>query len=365
MQVVLAAAVAKAAVGCGGGISPVGDRPGDPQAGTDHLPDEPSYPGDPGDPKPKTDASIPDASADVIVVDAQTDRTIPQCINGQVDPDPSFCCKDNDPGCTGGGGGGDSELCNLDCREVCKKYAPGTSAWDGWCHYTASATDTKVSFYCGVCGVGRVPDGTEGCARGASVGERLAMQAYYEAASVIAFRRLAKMLAREGAPAALVARARRAAGEEKRHARLFTKLARARGAAVATPSISAADESLFALALENAREGQVRETYGALVAMHQGEHASDPELRRAFASIAGDEIAHAELSWDLAAWFATRLSASERAALEEARAEALSSLRAAATNDHDAVDDELGIPAPPVGRMLFTDLFREISRAAA
>lgn len=364
MQLVLAAAVAKGAAGCGGGISSVGDRAGDPSTGNDPTLGQPTDPDGPDIPKPKPDADVPDASPDVVVVDAQPDR-IPQCITGQVDPDPSFCCKDGDPGCTGGGGGGDTNLCNLDCREVCKKYAPGTSVWDGWCNYSASATDTKIYYYCGVCGVGRVPDGTASCPRGATVGERLAMQAYYEAASVIAFRRLANVLAREGAPAPLVARARRAAEEEKRHARLFARLARSRGAVVATPSIPEAEESLFALALENAREGQVRETYGALVAMHQGEHAADPELRAAFASIAGDEIAHAELSWDLAAWFATRLSASERAALEEARADALSTLRDAATGDHDALDDELGIPAPPVGRMLFTDLFREIARAAA
>ena len=102
-----------------------------------------------------------------------------------------------------------------------------------------------------------------------------------------------------------------------------------------------------------------------MVALHQGEHAVDPELRRAFAAIATDEIAHAELSWDLAGWFETRLPAAEREAVEAARQDAMATLRDAATREHDALDAALGVPAPAAGRAIFGDLFREIDRAAA
>lgn len=368
-QIVLAAAVARAAAGCGGGISTVSDTNGNGTSGNGGptLGGPTTTDPDVENPETKPDASLPDARPDAVFVDAQFDRSMPQCITGQVDPDPSFCCQDNDPGCTGGGSGGDTSLCQLDCRQVCKKYAPSSSpgGWDGWCNYSASATDTKVFYYCGACGVGRLPDGTVTCGRGDTIGERLAMQSYYEAASVVAFARLADVLVREGAPSDLVRRVRCAAEEERRHARLFAELARARGAEPALPSIGPNETSLFALALENAREGLVRETYGAVVALHQGEHAVDPELRRAFAAIATDEIAHAELSWDLAGWFETRLPAAEREAVEAARQDAMATLRDAATREHDALDAALGVPAPAAGRAIFGDLFREIDRAAA
>ena len=46
----------------------------------------------------------------------------------------------------------------------------------------------------------------------------------------------------------------------------------------------------------------MRETWGAACAVTQGERAADPELRRTMRGIARDELGHATLSWDLAAW---------------------------------------------------------------
>ena len=60
--------------------------------------------------------------------------------------------------------------------------------------------------------------------------------------------------------------------------------------------------SLFDLAVENMREGCVQETYGALLASYQALCTRDPEVRETMRSVAADETAHAELSWDLAAW---------------------------------------------------------------
>ena len=56
---------------------------------------------------------------------------------------------------------------------------------------------------------------------------------------------------------------------------------------------------------ENAREGCVRETFGALIAMHQAERAGDPIIRRAMRRIAEEETRHAELAWEVASWSAS------------------------------------------------------------
>src|SRR5438477_267768 len=53
---------------------------------------------------------------------------------------------------------------------------------------------------------------------------------------------------------------------------------------------------------ENAAEGCARETYGALAAAWMASAAADADIRNTFASIARDELRHAELSWDIAAW---------------------------------------------------------------
>jgi hypothetical protein len=84
--------------------------------------------------------------------------------------------------------------------------------------------------------------------------------------------------------------------------------------------------SLFELALENAVEGCIRETYGALVAHQQATLARDPQLADVMSSIARDEASHAELSWRIAAWIEPQLNASERAQLTLARRAALAEL---------------------------------------
>jgi hypothetical protein len=55
--------------------------------------------------------------------------------------------------------------------------------------------------------------------------------------------------------------------------------------------------SLEELAVENAVEGCVRETYGALTAIWQARTAKDPSVAAAVRRIARDETRHAALSW--------------------------------------------------------------------
>jgi hypothetical protein len=181
------------------------------------------------------------------------------------------------------------------------------------------------------CAVGRRPEGLRAYAPAVSrsaLGAYFARAAALEAASVVAFERMARELAALGAPQELVASAARSALDEVRHTRAVTVLARRFGGEPGTPEIAPlAARSAQAIALENAVEGCVRETYGALVAHYQAQTAHDPVVRAAMAVIAEDETRHATLSWQVAEWLEPRLSHDERRAVHAARAAALATLR--------------------------------------
>src|SRR5579884_1159777 len=171
-----------------------------------------------------------------------------------------------------------------------------------------------------------------------SVGEVLARAAHLESAAVRAFLDLAEQFARHGAPDRLVRRLRKAAGDEMRHARDVGALARAYGGEPPPVRVNApGDRSLLALAVENAREGCVGETWGAACALAQAALAADMDVRATMHGIARDELRHAALSWDLAAWLARRLTADERARVAEERDRAIDELSAELETP---VDDE-------------------------
>lgn len=205
-----------------------------------------------------------------------------------------------------------------------------------------------------MCGAGRRPRGLR---RPALAGldasaAWLAQAAHLEAASVHAFERLAVELASLGAPSRLVARARRAARDEQRHAVVVGELATQRGAAAPEVRIAAtAPRSALAIAIENATEGCVGEAFAALVAKHQAIHAAAPSLRRSFERIARDEAAHAALAYDVDAWLHTRLGARERARVARARARAAARLASSYTA-HASARAQLGLPSPEAGRAL-------------
>jgi hypothetical protein len=202
--------------------------------------------------------------------------------------------------------------------------APGSVPW---LDDDAGANPVVVS--CNFDHTGRRPAGlVEPAKTGArSFGEVLAHMAYLEAAAIDAFLDLAVQVEAHGAPASLVARLRRAAGEEIQHARVMGELARARGAEPRPPMVvPTGPRSLLSIALENAREGCVRETWGAACAVAQGERAADGDLRSAMREIADDELGHAALSWDLAEWLESRLTADERAVVAVERERAIEEL---------------------------------------
>lgn len=178
-----------------------------------------------------------------------------------------------------------------------------------------------------------------------------------EAASVPAFLRLADELSAHGAPETLVRRAEEAARDEVRHAAGFAWLRGLYGAKAShEPLIEMPNRvrSLEELAVENAVEGCVRETFGALVAGYQAEVAADGPVRRLFATVAEDETRHAELAWDVAAWLESRLDASARERVRGARLRALDELVAqiAVTVPGEELVRRCGAPSVEVSNVL-------------
>jgi hypothetical protein len=174
---------------------------------------------------------------------------------------------------------------------------------------------------------GRHPNGTLETNLGAleGLGGYLARMAHFEAASVAAFLQLAQELQSHGAPCALVSQAKQSARDEIRHAAAFGALARKRGVVPPAPKLKAGlARGPFALALDNTREGCVREAFGALVGLYQAQHATASDVREAMQSVAEDELAHAAFSFELARHL--EVSANARAQVAAAREEALGRL---------------------------------------
>jgi hypothetical protein len=211
------------------------------------------------------------------------------------------------------------------------------------------------------CAAGRRPEGLLAAparAPSTELGDYLASMARLEAASVPAFSRVADELTAFGAPADLISDSWRAALDEIEHARAMTALAERFGGCVVAPELAApVARDRFAFARENAIEGCVRETYGALVAWHQAESALDPEVRAVMTHIAEDETRHAQLSWRIAEWLEPQLDAAQRAALSEARAAAFYELRSAlGAAPCAATRRVLGLPAPEIEVALLDQL---------
>jgi len=178
--------------------------------------------------------------------------------------------------------------------------------------------------------LGRRPHGLLAALPGVArteLGAHFASATQLEAASVFAFEQLARDLFRLGAPPALVRAALRSALEEVGHARAMGALAERFGAQLVAPRICPAPaRDALAVALENAVEGCVRETYGALLAWYQAHSALDPEVRAALLLVCEDETRHAQLAWTIAQWLEPQLSEAEQTAVQRARRAAYAQL---------------------------------------
>jgi len=203
----------------------------------------------------------------------------------------------------------------------CERYCPVESGlWFSGCQVLGDAGARSIecnwTTLCGRKTEGQIaPPAID-----AAPGSWLAAAAWLEASSVEAFERLAAELSRYGAPRSLIREARRSARDEVRHALIMRRLALAHGAKSLIPDrAKGSRRSLVRIALENATEGCVRETFGALVAMHQARNAADRSVCAAMRAIARDETRHAALAWSIDRWIQKRASPSTRRRIERAR----------------------------------------------
>jgi hypothetical protein len=136
-----------------------------------------------------------------------------------------------------------------------------------------------------------------------------------EHASIASFERLALELRELDAPGELIARATRAADEERRHAELTFAIASAYAGAPLEPGAleaPAREASLEVLAREALVDGVLGEGLAAKAARWARAHARDPFVRSALGEIARDEARHAELSWSILAFAVGRESSLAR-----------------------------------------------------
>jgi hypothetical protein len=118
---------------------------------------------------------------------------------------------------------------------------------------------------------------------------------------------------------------------------------------------------LEAIAIENAVEGCVRETYGAVIGMRQAERARSRDLRRAMRRIAREETSHAELAWEVRRWLDGKLDPAARRAVDEAQANAIATLtRELAREPEGLLVAELGLPTACEARAAVASLHASI-----
>ncbi len=249
--------------------------------------------------------------------------------------------------------------------EVCDKACPDDLYGNASSFCSVVAHDGGLALSCQVqCGVGRRPNGLVeqvGCGDNAT-GRLLAKLVELEAASVDAFEILGNEFAFHGGPRALLRRIEVARRDEIRHTRAMTRLAIKHGGVPIEPVVTRekAPRSVFQLALENAVEGCVRETFGALVAHHQAENAEDADVKYALRVIARDETKHAELSWSIHAWAVDRLSSEERISIEIAMKEAIASLEQDESEEGAETLRLLGLPTRAARAHLVDAMKREV-----
>jgi hypothetical protein len=244
-----------------------------------------------------------------------------------------------------------------DCRALCQAFAEPDCSSCLVCPTllqtcTEASVDGGVLVSCewiGSCGgaCGRRPDGlvASRARRANDVGAWLARAAHLEAASVLAFSDLAEELALHGAPPSIVRWALEAADEERAHARMTASLAMREGVVPERPTRTPREpRALFAIALDNATEGLVHETYGAFLAQHQAALTRDGAIGRAFDRISRDEARHALFSLALDAWARTKLPPSRRRALAAAQGEAHAALVVSLDASREPFADALGLP---------------------
>lgn len=328
-----------AIVACGGSTADVpGQQATSPTGGgTSTSPTEPRAPSrDAGASDARSDANVPEADAGC--------TTAPALVRsgGCSDVWHHACGIPKDVKVEDG-------LTQEECNKVCgpKTTPPGLPPGTYWgCAQYLLDDLPGPSFECYTCVEGRRPDGYVDHLLAPTIAGWLAHAADLERVSIDAFQILRRELEHHGAPSEMTRRAQRAEADEVRHARILATLARREGATLSVAPVTHGPvRALVDIALENAVEGCIRETYGALVAGFQADHAARNDIRCVMKRIYRDETSHAELAWHVHAWIVEKLTAPERVRVEQAMEAALAELTLAASSPTgDALVEALGLP---------------------
>ncbi|MGB1311178.1 MAG: hypothetical protein ACPG47_08190 [Leucothrix sp.] len=208
---------------------------------------------------------------------------------------------------------------------------------------------------------GRLPNGlhlTDTQSSPNVLGQYLADMTAMETAAITAFYYLSRELEAYNAPAELITRARKAMLEETRHSEMAALLAASFDAEM--PEVSVDDfclRSLYEIALENAVEGCVNETFAAACGLWQSEHAQLGVFRQVIGHITEEEMGHASLSWDIHQWIMPQLSEAEQEQVRIAQAEAVESLVDEFKQESNpVVQQAFGLPSKDDAARLFTQL---------
>jgi hypothetical protein len=92
-------------------------------------------------------------------------------------------------------------------------------------------------------------------------------------------------------------------------------------------------------------------------------HAHDADVRAAYTTIAVDETRHAQLAWDLHAWFLSRLGAEGRKAVLVAQRRAIANLPIAAHAHVQRLPSALGLPDADLAARMAQDFGRRLAAA--
>jgi hypothetical protein len=190
------------------------------------------------------------------------------------------------------------------------------------------------------------------------LGQYLADMTAMETAAITAFYNLSLELEAYDAPADLIARARQAVLEETRHSEMAALLAASFDAEM--PEVTVDDfclRSLYEIAIENAVEGCVNETFAAACGLWQSEYAQLYVFRKVIGHITEEEMGHAALSWEIHQWIMPQLSEAQQEQIRLAQAEAVDSLVSDFKQESNPVlQQAFGLPTKDDAARLFTQL---------
>jgi len=161
------------------------------------------------------------------------------------------------------------------------------------------------------------------------VGQLFAVMNYLEASAVTAFEYLVRELQAYDAPEHLIQIATKGIQEEIEHAQMTEALCERYGFNPYPVEVDSFKlRSLAEVAIDNCKEGCIRETYGALCAIWQAEHAQDQAVREVLYRIESEESHHALMSWDIHAWLWPQLNEEEQQLCQQAMFETIAELEA-------------------------------------